>query len=187
MRIAMAKARWPGWSAVGTLVLQVPVEAWAPPAVGVMLGGMEFEPKRELHVTLVGGALGRELHAALDERVLERASRAAFEAQDWSFVQRGRRLLLRKQVGGAGTTAVFHSVIECVEMPAMARFHAALGLLLGRELPVPPPHVTLFTAGKAEGIGVASARQLRGYVVRELACFELEGRAEVAGSPPSRE
>jgi len=186
MRIAMAQARWPGWSAAHTLVLPVPVEAWAPPAVGVTLEGMEFEPKPELHVTLVGGALGRELHAALHERAVERASRAAFESEDWSFVQRGRRLLLRKQVGGAGRTTVFHSIIECLEMPAMARFHAALGVLLGRELPVPPPHVTLFTAGKAEGIGVASARQLRGYLVREVVCGELADRAEVAGSPPSR-
>ena len=186
MRIAMARARWPGWSAARTLVLPVPVSVWAPPAGGVTLEGVDFEPKRELHVTLVGGALGRELHAALDGRAVERASRAAFEAQDWSFERRGRWLLLRKQAGGASRTAVLHSVIECVEMPAMARFHAAIGVLLGRELSVPPPHVTLFTAGKAEGIGVASKRQLRAYAVREIAYRDLMKRAEVAGSPPSR-
>ena len=132
MRIAMAQARWPGWSAAHTLVLPVRVEGWAPPAVGVTLDGVAFVPKRELHVTLVGGALGRELHAVSGEAGRERVSRAAFEAQDWSFVRRGRWLLLRKQVGGASRTAVFHSVIECIAMPAMGRFHAALGVLLGR-------------------------------------------------------
>ena len=36
----------------------------------------------------------------------------------------------------------------------MARFHARLGGLLGESLPVPPPHVTLYVRGDAEGIGV---------------------------------
>ena len=182
----MTQARWPGWSAARTLVLPVPVEAWAPPVAGATLEGVAFEPKHELHVTLVGGALGRELHAVLDARVVEQVSRAAFESQDWSFVRHGHWLLLRKQAGGEGRPRVFHSIIECLEMPAMAPFHAALGALLSRELAVPPPHVTLFTAGKAEGIGVASKRHLRAYAMREIAYGELMKRAEVAGSPPSR-
>lgn len=186
MWIAMAEARWPGWSAARTLVLPVPAVAWAPPVVGVTLDGMAFEPKRELHVTLVGGTLGRELHVALGKRALLQALRTAFEAQDWSFVRTRRWLLLRKVGDGKGKPGTCHSVIECIELPAMAPFHAAIGALLGRELPLPPPHVTLFTAGNAEGIGVASARQLRGYVVRELASVELESTAEVAGSAPSR-
>ena len=186
MRITMAKARWPGWSAARTLVLPVPVAAWAPPVASVTLDGVAFEPKRELHVTLLGGALGSELHAALGERALQRATRAAFQVQDWSFTRPGRWLLLRKVADGRSNPKVSHSVIECVDMPAMARFYAGLEDLLGRELALPPPHVTLFTAGKAEGIGVASLQQLRAYVVRELACGELLESAGVAGSPPSR-
>ncbi|MET0809176.1 MAG: hypothetical protein ABWX93_10515 [Pseudoxanthomonas sp.] len=173
----MPQACWPGWSAARTLVLPMPVEAWAPPIAGIMLEGVEFEPKPELHVTLVGGALGRELHAAFGTGALERATRAALDAQDWSFTRPGRRLLLQKAAGGRGNPKVIHSVIECIHMPAMARFHAALGVLLGRQLTVPPPHVTLFTAGKAEGIGVASARQLRGYLMRDVICGEPAERA----------
>lgn len=177
MRIAMEQARWPGWSPERTLVLPVPVAAWAAPAAGVTLDGVALEPKRELHVTLVGGALGRELHSALAPARLERASRDAFQAQDWTFARSGRWLLLRKASGEAGKSDAFHSVIECIGMPAMVRFHAALGVLLGRQLPAPPPHVTLFTAGKAGGIGVASLRQLRAYVVREVGSAELGGSA----------
>jgi hypothetical protein len=47
----------------------------------------------------------------------------------------------------------------------MARFHAALGALLGRALPVPPPHVTLYVHGDAEGIGVPDAASLERYRV----------------------
>ncbi|RZA32658.1 MAG: hypothetical protein EOP92_24910 [Lysobacteraceae bacterium] len=185
MPMAMEQARWPGWSAERTLVLPVPEAAWAPPRGGVTLDGVAFEPKRELHVTLASGALGRELHVAMRGRALERATRAAFEAQDWSFTRAGRWLLLRKPAGDARRPGAVHSIIECIDMPALAPFHATLGNLLGRELALPPPHVTLFTARKAEGLGVASARQLRAYLLREVAADELTSM-EVAGSPPPR-
>jgi hypothetical protein len=84
------------------------------------------------------------------------------------LVRGGRWLLLCKRVRIEGESKMFRSVIERLEMPAMARFHFALGQRLGRELAVPPPHVTLFTAGRAKGIGVATDRQLRAYGVREV-------------------
>ncbi len=83
--------------------------------------------------------------------------------------------MLFKRVHVDGERTMFRSVIERVEMPAMARFHFALGKLLGRELAVPPPHVTLFIAGRKKGIGTVSGRQLRGYVVREVGAGELAG------------
>ncbi len=55
----------------------------------------------------------------------------------------------------------------------MAPLHRELGRLLGRELPVPPPHVTLYTRGAAHGIGVASETALRTLTVREVAVAEL--------------
>jgi hypothetical protein len=171
--IAMTGARWPGWSAERTLVLPVPASLWAPPPEEITLYGVAFKPKPELHVTLVGGDLGAELHAALGEDRFADASKAAFHALDWSFVRRGRRMMLRKHGLVEEERKEFRSLIELVQMPAMARFHFALGKLLGRELAVPPPHVTLFTAGRDKGIGLANRRQLRVYSVRELADAEL--------------
>ena len=37
-----------------------------------------------------------------------------------------------------------------------------------RQLPVPPPHVTLYVAGRAEGIGVSSALRLKAFVVCQV-------------------
>jgi hypothetical protein len=45
----------------------------------------------------------------------------------------------------------------------MARFHGWLGQALGRALPVPPPHVTLYVRGDAEGIGVPDEASLARY------------------------
>ena len=151
---------WPGWSNENTLVL--PLDD-APPGASLELGGREFAPKDELHVTLVGRELGAELRAVLGER-LDAATRPAFEALDWTLARSGRRLLIEKpgrtDDGQRGTVA---SVIEPVELPALEYFYRWLGELLGRELPLPPAHVTLYTHRKAKGIGIPSRRNLRAW------------------------
>jgi hypothetical protein len=148
---------WPGWSKTGTLVLAVDPARWAPPAAPVAITDVVFAPKRELHVTVVGRALGAEVLAAIaDGRIAAAELRAAFAAQRWRLRRSGLCLRLRKPSPGQ----VVESVIEPVAMPAMARFHAWLGKALGRELPVPPPHVTLYVRGDPAGIGVPDAATL---------------------------
>ena len=156
--MTMSRARWPGWTKQRTLLLPIPRAAWPPPEGPVTIDGVTLRPKRELHVTLVGNALGRAL-AGTD------GVREAFEALDWTWRRTGRRSLLRAppKVRGAPDR---HAVVEHVAMPAMGRFHAALGDLLGRPLPVPPPHVTLFVAGTPKGIGLPDPATLARREVR---------------------
>ena len=157
---------WPGWSDDNTLVL--PVDD-APPTAPLTLDGRAFAPKDELHLTLVGRELGAELRAVLGDR-LDVATRPAFEALDWSFERSGRRLLIEKRGrtddGERGTVA---SVIELVELPALAFYYRWLGDLLGRELAVPPAHITLYTHRKAGGNGIPSLRRLRAWSQRAVA------------------
>lgn len=150
-----------------TRVLPIAPAAWPPPAAPVVLDELAFAPKTELHVTLVGGALGRELQAVFGARARALVE-AAFAAQDWRFARSGQRLLLRKPFIDAGAAGMAHSIVELIEVPAMAPFHRALGRALGRQLPVPPPHVTLYTAGRAQGIGVSSPARLRAFTLREI-------------------
>jgi len=158
---------------VATQVLILPLDAgsWPPPAAAIDIDGLRLAPKPELHITLVGTALGAELQATFGSRA-NAITRGIHDAQDWHFERSGERLLLRKAFVEDGRAVVAHSVIERIELPAMARFHRALGRLLGRQLPVPPPHVTLYTAGRASGIGVSSAARLRAFTVRTLAAHE---------------
>jgi hypothetical protein len=154
-----------------TLVLPIPPHTWPPPNEPVRLDGLMFVPKRELHITLVGSALGHALRAAVTGAVLDAAIAAAITAQDWRFARTAR--LLRLQKSGDDDAIHVGSIIELIDLPAMAPFHAALSRLLGRPLPVPPPHVTLYTQGSSKGIGVPSETELRALTVRAIAPREL--------------
>jgi len=160
-------------SSAHTLVIPVPRHEWAPPAQGLQLDGIHLGPKSELHITVVPGRLGRELSGSLGSGMLDGPVRQVFQSLDWSYERTGRRLLLCKPTSTARHVSTAHSLIECLLMPAMADFHRHLGRWLGRELPVPPPHVTLYVAGRERGIGVASPAQLRGLCVREIHAGEI--------------
>ena len=157
----MARAQWPGWSRQGTLMLPVAPGAIPVPGGPVTVDGVTLHPKHELHITLVGRALGREL-AGVD------GVRGAFEALDWGWTRSGGRTLLRAPPTSRGRPDRY-AVIEHVDLPAMGRFHGALGRLLGRTLPVPPPHVTLLVAATRQGIGLPDAETLARHSVRTLA------------------
>jgi len=164
----------------GRLLLPVPPSAWAPPSLPVRLReGIELAPKSELHITLVGSELGAELRRSLGDAFLDDALRVAIGQCDWRFARSSSRLLLlrkRDHGGAGGGMRLRHSMIELVDLPAMAPLHRALGRLLGRQLPVPPPHVTLHVAGDPRGIGLPSPSMLRACTLREVAATELAPR-----------
>lgn len=162
------RIRWPLPGGGDSLVLPIAPDCWAPPPDAVEIDGIAFTPKSELHITVIGNRLGRELRGAFAAPWLSAAVAEMLDAQDWRFARSGRHWLLRKPFVEAGRRRVAHSIIERVELPAMAPFHRELGRLLGRQLPVPPPHVTLYVAGRAEGIGVSSALRLKAFVVRQV-------------------
>lgn len=156
----MPRTRWPGWTKQGTLLLPIPPDAWPPPSTPVTVAGITLHPKRELHVTLVGSRLGRALRVAAEQgRIASDAVRGAFEARDWAWASTGERTLLRAPAKRRGDPAR-HALIEHLHLPAMAAFHADLGTLLGRSLPIPPPHVTLYVAGTRQGIGLPDPETL---------------------------
>lgn len=161
------------------VLLPVPAADVAPPSSPVrMREGIELAPKSELHITLVGSRLGSDLRRNLGEAFLDDALRALAAQFDWRFRRGRRRLLLRKRDHGGddGGARLRHSLIELVDLPAMAPLHRALGRLLGRQLPVPPPHVTLYVAGDPRGIGLPSPAMLRACTLREVAAAELAPR-----------
>lgn len=168
-------ATWPGWTAHKTLVLPIPPERWAPPESAVVLDGLVFEPKRELHVTLIGRGLGQTLHGEPGRRGLRiQTVHEAFDRQDWSFTRTGELLRLEKrELPGHGRGRAIGSLIERIDMPAMAAFYDTLAELLGRGLAIPPAHVTLYTTGRARGIGLPDVATLQRLTVREVSAAEL--------------
>lgn len=166
---------WPGWTPQKTLVLPIPPERWPPPPAPVVLDGITFQPKRELHVTLVGRGLGQALHGQPGRRGFRvQAVREAYGKLAWDFTRTGELLRLEKrELPGRGRGRAIGSIIERIEMPALAQFYDALADLLGRRLAIPPPHVTLYTSGRSQGIAVPDAATLQRLIVREVAASEL--------------
>lgn len=155
----------PAWTDAGTLLLPIAPATWPVPTAPLRLDGIGFVPKHELHVTLVGRVPG----TALRDAGLGEAALSACAGLDWHPRRRYAWLRLERRAGGRRR----HSIVELVELPAMATLHARLGTLLGRALPVPPAHVTLYTAGDDRGIGVPDATALARYTVRPVDAAEL--------------
>lgn len=163
-----------------TLLLPIKPDVWEPPTSPIDIDGIVYAPKHELHVTLIGSRLGYELHTTLAPAFLHDRIARALADQDWNF-QRTGRLVQLAHPSAAGREAnssvpLRGSVIALIELPAMRLFHQALGRLLGRELPLPPPHVTLYTAHDPHGIGLSSPLQLRVRRMRELLPDAIHGR-----------
>ena len=165
---------WPGWTPQKTLVLPLSPEQWPPPVETLKVDGLTFLPARELHVTLVGRWLGPALQSDPGRR---HAVREAFMKLDWGFTRTGEQLRLEKHElpGGGGHGRAISSIIERIEMPAMASFYNDLALLLERGLAIPPAHVTLYTTGRSQGIAVPDVATLQRLTVHEV---------QMPGSPP---
>lgn len=152
-RIALPK-HWPGFTPAGSLVIDLPVDAWPPPSASIEIDGRVFEPKSELHVTVAGKALGARLREVAGIETI-------FAAQDWWL--RPTREHLR--IGKMKPEGYVETIIERIEMPALASFITAVSAALGEPIEPPPPHVTLFTSGDPEGIGIPDEASLQRMLV----------------------
>ncbi|HRQ64920.1 MAG TPA: hypothetical protein PKZ76_08655 [Xanthomonadaceae bacterium] len=138
---------WNGLAAGGGLLLALDRAAWPLREAGVLLDGLHFEPKRELHVTLLTRAQAQTL-AALG--VDPRALRLLAEPLQWSWRARDEAWRLRRQRDGSEV----QSLIVRIDMPAQSDWRHILGERFGVDLGEPVPHLTLYTLGDPNGISV---------------------------------
>ena len=146
MRDGFETLPWPGFRPDGGLLLPLLDAQWSarlPPALA--WSGPTLRRKHEFHATLLNRACGSAARQALGDE----GARRLFQAQDWTLRRTGDARLLHK----SGKPPA-HSLIEVVDLPALAAFRSALADATGQALPPVPPHVTLYTAGKPEGIGL---------------------------------
>jgi len=141
---------WPGFGRKGSVVIPIPHSAWPPPTSPVD----GFQPKQELHLTIMGK------ERALPFLSHEKKLRAAFESLRWEIERTGERLQIRKLKPDVG---LVESIIERVRCDAMAAFYRLLDLD-----DVQPPHVTLYTKGDPEGIGIPTEAALQSMLVTRL-------------------
>lgn len=146
MRGSLHTLPWPGFRPDGGLLLPLPTAVFSkglPPAL--RWSGPTLRRKHEFHATLLNRACGSAARQALGDEGVRRF----FQAQDWTLHRTGDARLLHKP----GKPPA-HTLVEMVELRALATFRGDLANATGQALPPVPPHVTLYTAGKHEGIGL---------------------------------
>jgi hypothetical protein len=169
---------WPGCTREGSLLLHLDAAEYARVPDVLELPECTLARKTEFHVTVLGRAAGAALAAALESaRIAPDALIDAWHQQDWRFKRSGRcrllhRMLQADPIAGRSASIAAWSVIETIDLPAMAAFRMVVSRLAGLELPEAPPHVTLLVAGDQAGIGIVDAAALAALSVRTLTAAE---------------
>jgi hypothetical protein len=130
--------------------------------------GKTFQPKDEVHITIVGSSLGAELAERLEQKAgLAEEVRAAIEETPWSY-----RLLdewhhvVREE--GVDDKPYAESIIRMAEVPAIEDFYDRLRSLTGLQIEPRPTHVTLYIYEDDHGIGIATWNEFEQRVVKEV-------------------
>jgi hypothetical protein len=148
-----------------SLIIPLPWSDVPLPESPVYIDGDRFEPKSELHVTVIGKKAGREVQARLSRAAQnEDTLRKDFENIDWSFTPgtRVHALLHATRKPREGT------IVLPLNMPGMVMFYECLksqGLVTGD---APPPHITLYHRNCPGGIGVPDQETLADLTVQTL-------------------
>lgn len=150
----MPRPKPPIRSARGSVVLPIlSAPTWSAELEPVV-AGIRYQAKTELHITLLSRAQIEALaEAGLDGPKLDRwLARFRFRFR-WT-----RRLWLIERRGEAGFE---RSIVQLIRQPDQTRLRRALRGASGLELGEPVPHVTLYTAGCPEGIGIPNREAFR--------------------------
>ena len=173
---------WPGFTEAATLLIDVSHESDGLVQHDIALGADIYQPKDELHVTVIGSRAGRKLvqscrrNKALMQTIVE-----IFEGVDWVYQKTGPVHFLSRTVDGR----VQKSIILLIDMPGMSDFYQQLrsASVIGPDTPTPPPHITLYTFNVPLGIAVPSYNKLEEISVRGITCNKKESKITICSMP----
>lgn len=128
----------------------------------IQFAGITFQPKDEVHITIIGSGLGEKVKAILaaDESAETRLQQIIHDT-NWSYRLQDKWYHV---VEGEAQT-----IIRMADVPATPAFFDRLNRLLGLEAEIPPTHVTLYTYKKPGGIGIANRAEFDALVQRAVA------------------
>ena len=123
-----------------------------------------FDPKSETHVTIIGFPNGRKVMRAIKQNpAMEQGVNRLIARSDFRFTPTGRAFEIEKEYPAYRDQPAHtrQALIEEVEMPGLARFYSELSELIGEELAVPYPHISLGTRLDPRGIGINSVAEFK--------------------------
>ncbi|MFA6272683.1 MAG: hypothetical protein WC693_06370 [Patescibacteria group bacterium] len=175
-----------GFTKSRTLLIPLRKEDFGLSEEKIRFRGKIFDPKKELHITVVGRKLGQALEKAIEANpglnitLMHTVEEATWHKQDWTYKKKDEMYHVskdREEVNPQGEVKVIHaeSIILMVEAPGVDKFYKELSGLLGKYLEVPPVHVTLYTHGDTVGIGLSNQASFEEFVVGRVLPDELRG------------
>jgi hypothetical protein len=175
------KLSWPGFNEMGSMITPLEWSDFIFPVRRVCIEEEWFEPKEELHVTVISKQAGRILGEKMSQDpVMAARVRREFEAIDWGFEPVGPVHIISrlKQKPGKGSATLCHekTIILRLNMPGMAVFYEILKSLnlISGDTSIPPPHVTLYTLNCPVGIGLANNKMLDDLTCRILSVRDFD-------------
>lgn len=174
-----------GFTEQGTLLIRLQLQGFGLALKGIRYQDKDFKPKQEVHITIVGKVLGRELeelvasNPILQTRLKRVVDEAPWLQEGWRYQKTDQIYHVaedKQMVSPEGETEIVHaeSIILMVEAPGLEAFYEQLGEIFGRPLEVPPLHVTLYTRNYPRGIGIPDRATFERLVTEEVSSDELE-------------
>ncbi len=135
--------------------------------------GKTFQPKSELHITLINqdaGAVLKHLESHPDD--LDDIQDLVLSA-DFSFYKLGQFFYVVERPG-------VEAIIQLVDVPGLRPFFKDLSKLVGQGFIVPPTHVTLYTRGTEKGISLPDQHTFQQLARGQVLPSEVQRLAEAS-------
>jgi hypothetical protein len=184
------KLSWRGFNEMASLITPLDWSDFIFTPKRVRIEDAWFEPKDELHITLISKRVGRILGEKISlDPVLAARIAKNFEAINWGYEPAGPVHIisrLRKKTEDEQATLCHEkTIILKLNMPGMTDFYEALKALdlISADTSTPPPHVTLYTLNCPTGISLASNKILDDLSCRTLSIMEFDDLCQCSPIP----
>lgn len=139
--------------------------------------------KNDFHITVIGNKNGRAIKELPDGPGMETYLAEKFNNTDWNYLLLPEYYQIQKFYGREALSKSGYSeevpehnrytIIQKIILPDLEKFYMDLNERTGLNLPVPVPHITLFSGAEYEplaqrGIGVDTEVDFKKYLQRSL-------------------
>jgi len=135
-----------------------------------------FDPKPETHITVITFKTGFIIKQAIEkDSSVKDAINELISNTDFNYTKTGQLFTITKEYeeNKYQKAHTREAVVELIDMPGLKTFYSKLSEIVGQELDVPYPHITLGTKGNDMGIGVSSKAEFDSFNPTPI---QIEGR-----------
>lgn len=135
--------------------------------------------KSEFHITIIGSDTGEAINEKLSQCSDQQKAETILKIKEladsinWQLVAKPEYYYITKEYADDQNPETRKSYVQLFDLIGLTEFYERLNKLLGLNLVVPLPHVTIFTTStnpqkQLRGIGIYSAEQFKGLGPQKL-------------------